>query len=431
MTPNPSSRMNKALHVFPLLIALTAGAGLSENVLAADADWPRFRGPTGQGLAPDARPPLRWSADENVAWKTPIPGEGWSSPVVLGNRVFLTAATDGGKSCHVLALDRATGKVVWDKEVFEQVLRRKQARNSFATPTPVTDGEQLYAAFCDGGVVALTLDGEVRWVNRDVKFYGEHGLGASPILYEDLVIQSYDGSSPGPDKAVGWRKPWDQSFLLALDKKTGKPSWTARRGLSRIAHVTPLLVRVNGRDVLISNAGDVIQGFDPKTGERLWTVASEGEGVVPSPAAGDGLVFTASGFEGTPPAIRAVRLTDKGAELAWEQTKNVPMLPSMLYLKPHLFTLTENGNLQCLEAASGKIVWQDRLRGSFSASPVLADGKIFILSEQGETTVLEAGPAFKVLARNPLGETCQASPAFVGEEVFLRTEKHLFCIRAK
>jgi outer membrane protein assembly factor BamB len=311
------------------------------------------------------------------------------------------------------------------------VLRRKQARNSFATPTPVTDGERLYAAFCDGTVVALTLAGQVRWVNRDVKFYGEHGLGSSPILYQDLLIQSYDGSSPGLDRELGWRKPWDQSFLLALEKETGKVRWTARRGESRIAHVTPLVLTAHGRDVLVSNAGDVIQGFDPKTGERLWSLRSEGEGVIPSPVGGDGLVFTASGYEGATPAIRAVRLTDKGAELAWEQTRNVPMLPSMLYLKPYLFTLTEKGNVQCLEAATGKVVWQQRLNGSFAASPVLADGKIYILSDQGETMVLEAKPESKVLARNPLHEACQASPAFAGEEVFIRTESNLYCIRAK
>jgi outer membrane protein assembly factor BamB len=421
--------MSKIIRACPFLIALMSGA--SSDIHAGDDNWPRFRGPTGQGLAPDAKPPLRWSAEENVAWKTPIPGEGWSSPIVLGNRVFVTCATDGGKSCHVLALDRATGKILWDTEAFQQVIRRKQAHNSFATPTPVTDGELLYATFCDGTVVALTLAGEVRWTNREVKYYGEHGLASSPVLYQDLLIQTYDGSNPGADRELGWRKPWDQSFLLALEKKTGKVRWTARRGESRIAHVTPLVVPVHGRDVLVSNAGDVIQGFDPKTGERLWSLRSEGQGVIPSPVGGDGLVFTTSGYEGVVPAIRAVRLTEKGAELAWEQPRNVPMMPSMLYIKPYLFTLTEKGNVQCLEAASGKIVWQQRPNGTFAASPVLADGKIYILSDQGETTVLEAKPEFKVLVRNPLHETCQASPAFVGGDVFIRAESNLYCIRAK
>jgi outer membrane protein assembly factor BamB len=419
--------MNKCIPAMAVLLTLS-WVPLRD---ATAADWPRFRGPTGQGLAPEAKPPLRWSAQENVAWKTPIPGEGWSSPIVLGHRVFVTCATDSGKACHVLALDRATGKIVWDTEAFQQVIRRKQARNSFATPTPTTDGELLYTAFCDGTVAALTLEGEVRWLNRDVKFFGEHGLASSPVLYEDLLIQSYDGSSPGPDRELGWRKPWDQSFLVALEKKTGKLRWTARRGQSRIAHVTPLVVRAHGRDLLVSNAGDVIQGFDPTTGAQLWTLRSEGQGVIPSPVSGDGLVFTASGYESPAPAIRAVRLTDKGAELAWEQTKNVPMLPSMLYHKPYLFTLTETGQVQCLEAGSGKIVWQGRLHGSFAASPVLADGHIYALSEQGDTIVFEAKPVFKVLARNALDETCQASPAFVGEEVFIRTEKHLYCIRGK
>jgi len=413
-----------------LLLAVLAVEVRPFPAAQAGYDWPRFRGPTGQGLAPDAKPPLQWSTEKNIAWKSSIPGEGWSSPIVLGNRVFVTYASDGGTSCHVRALERATGKILWDTEAFQQVLRRKQAHNSFATPTPVTDGELIYTAFCDGTVAALTLAGAVCWLNREVKFYGEHGLGASPILYQDLLIQSYDGSSP-EDRELGWRKPWDQSFLLALEKKTGKTRWTARRGASRIAHVTPLVVTAHGRDVLVSNAGDVIQGFDPKSGERLWSLRNEGQGVIPSPVAGEGLVFTTSGYEGATPAIRAVRVTEKGAEFAWEQTRNVPMLPSMLFSKPYLFTLTEKGQIQCLESTSGKIVWQQRLNGTFAASPVLADGRIYVLSDQGEMTVLKAKPDFKVLARNPLHETCQASPAFVGEDVFIRTENSLYCIRAK
>jgi outer membrane protein assembly factor BamB len=228
---------------------------------------------------------------------------------------------------------------------------------------------------------------------------------------------------------VGWQTPWEGSFLLALEKETGKERWRAKRGLSRIAHTTPAVMKVAGRDQLISNAGDVVQGFDPTTGKRLWSVPSEGEGVVPSPVCGEGLVFTASGFGN--PAIRAVRPGDgkgKEAALAWEEKRNVPMIPSMVHVRPYLFTISQDGFAQCLEAATGKPVWRQRLGGTYSASPIHAAGKLYLLSDSGETTVLEAGAKFKVVAKNPLGERCQASPAASDGKLFVRTEKHLFCI---
>ncbi len=394
--------------------------------LAAE-DWPGFRGPTGQGTSAETGLPLRWGPKENVAWKTPIPGAGWSSPVVRGDRVFVTTATDGNASCRVLCLDRRDGKALWDVEAFRQKLYRIRPKNSYATPTPVTDGERVYAAFNDGGLAALTVDGKPAWVNRDVPFVSVHGLGASPVLYKDLLIMPYDGSSLGEDKA-GWMKPWDRALILAVDKATGKERWRAARGPSRLGHVTPIVVNVDGKDQLVSHAGDVAQGFDPETGKRLWSVFGSGEGVVPSPVYADGLIVWASGFG--EPALRAVRpgTADREPEVAWQQRRLVSMIPSAVHVRPHLFTVTEKGVAACLEAKTGKVVWEERLGGPHSASPVAADGKIYFLSESGETTVVEAGPAFKVLARNALDEPCQASPAFSRGQIFVRTQRHLFCI---
>ncbi|MHB1034585.1 MAG: outer membrane protein assembly factor BamB family protein [Pirellulales bacterium] len=393
-------------------------------------DWTGFRGPTGQGISTETDLPVQWNATENIAWKTEIPGLGWSSPVVLGTRVFLTTATENNESFRVLCLDRTTGKITWNKEVFRQTLTRKEAKNSYATPTPVTDGTRLYVVSFNGYMAALTLDGQTVWANCDYRFYSQHGMGVSPILYKDLLIVPFDHSSEGDDKTVGWKIPWDKAFILALDKNTGKVRWKATRGLSRIAHVTPAIFHGKDQDQLISGAGNVVQGFNLATGERNWTVFSQGEGVVPSIVIGDGLVYSASGFE--QPTIRAIRPDGKGdvtkTHIAWEQTKGVSTVPSFLYLKPYLFTVNESGIAMCLEGDSGKIVWQSRLGGNHAASPVYADGKLYFLSEGGETTVIEAKPEFKIVARNTINERCQASLGVSGGQLFLRSEKNLYCI---
>jgi len=397
---------------------------------AAGEDWPGWRGPTGQGLSAETGVPTEWSATRNVAWKTPIPGEGWSSPIVFGDRVFATAATEGGQSFHLLCLGRDDGKVLWDREVLRQPTENKVAQNSYASATPVTDGQRVYVLAADGSLAALAMDGRTVWTNRDFKYYSQHGLGVSPILYGDLVIVPFDGSSRGPDKTVGWQKPWEESVILACDKATGEVRWRAKRGPSRIAHVTPRVLLLEGRAILVSGAGDVIQGFDLATGERLWSATSPGEGVVPSIVLGDGLAFATSGFGS--PTIRAVRTGGTGdvtkTHIAWEQSKDVPMIPSMLYVKPWLFTITEGGVARCLKAETGEQVWRQRLGGNYSASPIWAEGRIYFLGENGETTVVEAGPEFKALARNTIGEKCCASPAVSAGRLFLRSEKHLWCI---
>jgi outer membrane protein assembly factor BamB len=412
------------------LLALSlALLGFSSPAIRAE-DWPGFRGPGHQGESAENNLPLRWDTQTNVAWKTPIPGEGWSSPIIWGNRVFVTTATDNGASCHVLCLNRHNGRILWDKETFRQVPSRKEGKNSYATPTPVTDGRRVYTVFGDGSFVALTFDGEVAWVNRDFPYYSQHGLGASPILFEDLLIMSRDASSETGEKRLGWQIPWDRSFLVALDARTGKVRWKTGRGMSRIGHTTPNIDRQGSRPIVISSAGDVVQGFDARTGEKLWWIASKGEGVVPSPVLGGGMAFTASGFE--KPTTRAVRLGGAGdvtaTHIAWEQTKSVSMIPSFVYVSPWLFSVTTNGIACCVDGRTGEIVWQSRVSGDHSASPVYAGGHIYFLSEQGETTVVKAGPAFELVARNPLNETVQASMAVSQGRFFIRTDRNLYCI---
>ncbi len=397
-------------------------------------DWPQFRGPTGQGVSTETGLPTEWSVDEGIAWSAPIPGQGWSSPIVQGGRVFVTTATEEGRSLRLLCLDQATGKILWNTEVFQQDLdSRLQQGNSYATPTPVTDGEHTYVLAFDGSLAAVANDGTIAWTNRDHHYYSQHGIAASLRLYGDLLVVPFDPSSTGEDKKVGWQKPWDESFVLALDKRTGEERWKGDRGLSRIGHVTPNLVREGDREVLVSGAGDVVQGFDLATGERLWTVYSQGEGVVPSVVVGNGMVYTASGFE--EPTIRAIRTGGRGdvtdTHIVWEQTRAVPMMPSFLYLAPRLFTINEGGIALCLDARTGEVLGQRRIGGNHSASPISAEGRIYFLSEECETTIVEATPEMPVVERNALPGQCKASLAASGGRLFLRTESDLYALEGR
>jgi outer membrane protein assembly factor BamB len=431
------------LNVFALALAACCFVSCQSTALRSvrAENWPRFRGPNGQGHSSETGLPVHWSATSNVLWKAAIPGDGWSSPVVWDGKIFLTSASDNGTKCRVFCIDAESGRIVWDKHVLTQQPRRKENKNSYATPTPVTDGKSVFAVFGDGSVVGLDMAGNILWTNREVAFYSRHGLGASPILYENLLIMPYDGSNPvtaagnwpkvDDNEKTGWQIPWDKALIVALDTKTGKRVWTGKRGMSRIAHVTPFVAKVDGKDQIISGAGDRLQGFDPKTGELIWSIYAQGEGVTPSPVLGEGMVLASSGFEKS--TLRGVKLGGARGDvtsthIAWEQKKGVPTQPSPIYVKPYLYAITDGGIVTCYNPKDGEIVWQERVGGNFSASPVYADGKIYFLSEAGETTVIEAGPEFKVLSKSQLGEKCQASIAVSGKRLFIRSERNLYCI---
>jgi outer membrane protein assembly factor BamB len=405
------------------IISLICATGLAEN-------WPSFRGPTRQGISTERDLAVSWSATSNVVWKTDITPQGWSSPIIWNERVFVTGTTTEGVVCHLLCLDRATGKLLWDREVLRQQPGKKRAENSYATPTPVTDGERVYAVFNSGSFVAVDFSGTAVWTNTPVSYYSEQGLGASPVLYQDLLIMPFDGSSPGADKTLGWQKAWDQAFVLALDKRTGMERWRARRGMSRLGWATPGIYSEHGQAQLVSNAGNVVQGFDLTSGERIWTAFSKGEGPIPSIVFGHGLIFTTSGWDA--PKIRAIRCGGQGditaTHIAWEQGKGVPMQASMLFVEPHLYAVTDGGIATCYQASTGTMFWQERLGSGYSASPVFGDDRIYFLSQDGETVVIGAGSSFEILARSPLNERCQASMGISGGGLFIRTEKSLYCI---
>ncbi|MHB8970119.1 MAG: outer membrane protein assembly factor BamB family protein [Pirellulaceae bacterium] len=395
-------------------------------------NWPGFRGPVGQGISRETNLPVSWSLSEkSLAWRVAVPGIGWSSPIVWDDRVFVTSATEEGISCHVLCIDAVRGELVWDKEVFHQVANRKMAENSDATPTPVTDGTLVYAAFNGGRIVAVDFQGNVVWNWRDDQFVSKHGLAVSPILYRDTLIMPFDGNGAADIDNIGYLTAWEGPFIVALDRRTGQEKWRAKRGLSRQAHVTPQITEVNGKPQLISGAGDVVQGFDPDSGERLWTVRSLGEGVVPSIVCGQNLVFTSSGYGA--PTIRAIRPDGHddvtATHIAWESRDNVPLVPSFLYTDGLLFCLKETGIATCLDAKTGQVIWKQRLPGTYGASPVLAEGRLYCLAENGSTSVIAADRKFKQLAANPLEGPCNASPAIANGRIFIRSQSSLFCIR--
>jgi outer membrane protein assembly factor BamB len=291
----------------------------------------------------------------------------------------------------------------------------------------------VYACFQDGSFAALDFSGRIVWINRDYPYYSQHGLATSLICYRDMLIMTRDGSSETGDKRVGWQIPWDKSYILALDAATGRERWKAYRGMTRIAHGVPNIWEDKSGVQLVSEVGDVVQGFDIQTGRLLWTSTVIGEGKVPSVVLGDGLVFTAGGFGGRE-SIKAFRLGGKGdlgeSNLVWEQRKGTPKVPSMIYLRPYLYAITDSGIASCIQGETGEIVWQERLGGNYSASPVSAEGRIYFLSDDGETVVMQAGPTPKVLARNPLGEKTQASMAISQGQIFIRTVRNLYCIGA-
>lgn len=409
------------------LQVLIFGAMVLVSVAVHAENWSRFRGPNGQGVSPESDLPIRWSSTENVAWKTRIPGVSWSSPIVWGDSVFVTTATEEGVSCRVIRIDRKTGNILWDNEVHRQKPGDMRRENSYATPTPVTDGKHVYAVFSDGTAVAVDFSGARQWINSEVKFHSLHGLGASPILVGDQLVMPFDGSS-SVEKRVGWKTPWKDAVVVSYDAGTGAIRWRGRRGESRVGHVTPILIE-QGRQI-VSAGGDRVQGFDAESGDRIWSIYSQGEGVTPSPVVGDGLIYTSSGFEA--PTIRAIRPGGVGdvtdTHIAWEQKKGVPALASPLYVGPYLYTVTRDNILHCFEGATGKLLWQHRLRGVYYPSPVLADGRIYMTSEEGVTLVLRPGPRYEEIAQNDLGEMCRASMAVSQGNFFIRTAEHLYCI---
>lgn len=386
-------------------------------VRAQAQEWPEFRGPTGQGHAGDRGVPSEWSEARNVAWKTPILGLGWSSPVVGGGRVWLTTATgDREVSLRAVAYDVETGREVVNVEVFRlRSLRDLNPKNSWASPTPILEGDRVYVHFGADGTAALTTAGDVVWKTK-FPYESQHGAGGSPVLFGDLLIFSCDGS--------------DAAFVVALDKKTGKTRWkTHRRTPADQAYTTPLVIRVGERDQVISIGAFRVGAYDPANGKEIWRASyADGFSNVPRPVYGHGLVYIATGFQ--QPSLIAVRPDGSGdvtrTHIAWALKRGAPFTPSPVMVGDELYVLNDGGILTAVDARTGNILWQQRLGGSYSASPLFVDGKLYFSSEESVTTVLVPGKEFRRIATNRLEGAMLASIAVSNGALFIRTDSHLY-----
>jgi outer membrane protein assembly factor BamB len=381
-------------------------------------DWPQFRGPTGQGHSSERGLPLAWSETQNIRWKTPIAGRGWSSPVVADGRVWLTTADDQRGSLRLLGYDAGTGRTVTDVEVFRVPGGRSpNAKNSRASPTPVVEGDRVYVHFGADGTAAVTTAGEVVW-RATLRYQSQHGNGGSPILHDDLLIVSCDGH--------------DEAFVVALDKTTGHVRWrTPRRRPFAQAYSTPLVISADGREQLISVGAHRATSYDPRTGREFWSVGyGDGFSNVPRPVYAGGLVYITTGFQQA--ALLAVRVDGTGdvtrSHVAWSTARSAPYTPSPILVGDELYMVSDLGIATALDRTSGELHWQQRLGGNFSASPVYADGRLYFLSEEGVATVVAPGREFQVLARNVLDGVTLASPAVSGGSFFIRSNTNLYRI---
>jgi outer membrane protein assembly factor BamB len=386
-------------------------------------DWPQFRGPSGQGYSQEHNVPLEWSESKGVTWKALVPGRGWSSPVVADGKVWLTTAVrgdpgEGGRALKVLAYDQETGKELVNTEVFQYSdMGQLNPKNSYASPTPILDGNRVYVHFGALGTAALSTAGDVIWTQR-LRYESQHGGGGSPVLYRDLLIFSCDG--------------FDTQFVVALDKNSGRIKWkTDRRPRGTQAYTTPLIIREGERDEVVSVGAFYTFAYDPMTGKPIWWVGyGQGFSNVPRPVYSNGLVYIATGFY--EPLMLAVRaggtgdVTDSG--IVWTATRGVPLTSSPIVVGDEFYMVSDNGIASCMDAKTGRLYWQHRLGGNVSASPVFADGRIYFMNEDGQTTVIAPGKEFRLLATNQLGGATLASMAVSGGAVFIRTDRHLYRI---
>ena len=408
-------------------VTITSGVVVIALVtpLHARQDWPQFRGPDGQGHATTADVPLQWSESQNILWKAPVPGRGWSSPVVSGGRIWLTTATEEEKSgargqisLRALAFDPASGRELVNVEVFRiKYPRAINEKNSRASATPILEGDRVYVHFGADGTAALTTTGEILWTAQ-FPYESQHGGGGSPTLYGDLLIFNCDGSN--------------DAFVVALDKTTGKVRWkTDRRQPADQAYTTPLAIRVGDRDQIVSVGAYRATAYEPQSGKEIWRVSyADGFSNVPRPVYGHGLVFIATGFQ--QPTLIAVRADGIGdvtrSHVAWTLRRGAPLTPSPLLVGEELYIVSDSGIASCLDAKTGTINWQKRLDGAFSASPILAGGRIYFLSEQGTATVVKPGKTYELLATNSIDGITLASIAVSDGNMIIRSDRQLYCI---
>lgn len=433
------------IRVVSFVIVCALGASLN-----ASPQWPQWCGPNGLGISPERDLPIEWSPTKNIAWKTEIPGRGHSSPVVANGLVFLTAAIKGDEvpgrkapvhlnfdytpgyvhpdavdiefkeTLKVYAVDADTGRIAWERVAYDGVMfDDRHRKNTYASPTVVTDGERVYAFFESAGIFAYDFKGNLAW-KSDLGPIIKAGLGpgTSPIVYQDLVILQCD------------QEMGEGSAIVALDRRTGKEAWRAARR-NRRSWATPIVVHDGGRDELIASGAENVIAYDPATGRELWRAAGTRSHPIPSPVATRGLVFLSAGSQAK--VVMAIR--PGGGEtdpVVWRYNKGAAYVPSPIAVGDYFYLMSDTGIMTCIDAVTGRVVYEGGrppIPSTFFASPVAFDGKILITSEDGDSFVIKAGPVHEVLATNSIGEAVYASPAVADKTIYIRGERHLFAIR--
>lgn len=424
--------------------------------LAHAEDWPSWRGPRLDGTSAETSAPVEWSANKNIAWKTPIPGVGHSSPIVLGDRVFLTTCLLKEEKRVLLCLDRKTGTILWDREVVKSVLEPKHGLNSYASATPATDGKHVWVSFVafrprlasddqprkprDVGyvpkqlkeavsemvVACYTVNGDLVWKKTPGQFYSRHGFCTSPIPYKDTIILNGDQDA--------------EAYIVALNKADGKEKWRIERNERYRSYCAPLIVEAAGKTQMVLSGANYVDSYNPDTGESIWKVKGPTEQFVASPVFGDGLFFLTAGF----PTYHNIAIRPDGTgdatktHVAWHESKTAARkaayVPSPIAYDKWFYVISDLGFLNCFEAKTGNRLWMEQLGMHHTASPVSAAGKLYMVSDEGDTYVLNAGPTFDVVAKNSLGENCYSSPAISQGQLFIRTVgkagSHLWCVGA-
>ncbi|QDU19194.1 PQQ-like beta-propeller repeat protein [Urbifossiella limnaea] len=395
--------------------------------VAAAEDWPAWRGPRGDGTVSDTGYPLTWTAAQNIKWKFPINGSGHSSPVVSNGKVYFASCVESEKQRMLHCVDRTTGKELWQRVAVTAELERKHGENSWASSTPAADGERVYVTFLDRPklrVFCYDTAGTLLWETTPGEFHSQHGFSSPPVLYKDMVIVNGDQDAPKGQTA----------YIVALDRLTGAERWRADRPNKLRSYCPPTVVDAAGRKQLVLTGSKCVAGYDPDTGKQLWLVDGPTEQFVSSMVLHDGVLLLTAGF----PKHWVMAIDPAGSgnvtksHVLWSKPNEGGYVPSPVAHGGNLFLVDDRGVASCWDVKTGTQRWKERLGGvGHHASAVAADGRVYFTADDGVTTVVRASAEFEVLARNPLGEKVFASPAFSDREVFVRGEKHLFCIAAR
>jgi hypothetical protein len=400
-----------------LLFALAVAA-----LPAAAEEWPAWRGPRGDGTSHESGIPIRWSRNDNIAWKLRIPGTGHSSPVIHGDRIFLTTCLENAGKRVLLCVDRREGKLLWERVVLTAKLEEKHRLNSYASSTPATDGRLVWVSFLDAPRMVVScydVDGNNVWQESPGEFHSRHGFCSPPVLYKDMVILN------GDQDADAW--------IVALGQDTGKERWRADRPNKTRSYCPPLLIEAGGKKQLVLSGSKCVASYDPDTGKQNWIIDGPTEQYVASLVYGQGLLFLTCGY----PTHHVLGIRPDGAgnvttsHVAWHQRggpRLISYVPSPIAHDRWFFVVSDEGHASCHNAATGERLWSQKLGRRHSASIVSAEGHIYFVDDDGDTFVLKAGPKFELVARNSLGEECYSSPAISRGQIFLRTAEHLWCI---